>query len=144
MAIYWWWLLVGAALMLGEIVTPGFVMFFFGLGSLATGLLLVAFPEMPMWGQALFFSVSSVVGLLFLRRYVTAFFGIKEDSSRSEIDDGFSGKIARVTVAISPTVPGRVMLGDAEWSAVSDSFMDKGVDVRIVSRANLTLKVEKI
>ncbi len=144
MEIYWWWLLVGALLMLGEIMTPGFVMFFFGLGATLTGLALVAFPEMPVWAQALIFSVASIIGLAFLRGYVKAFFGIKDDLGRSEIDDGYAGKIARVTATVTPTVAGRVLLGDAEWNATADSPIEAGSDVRVVSRVNLTLKVERI
>lgn len=144
MEIYWWWLLVGALLMFGEIMTPGFVMFFFGLGASLTGLVLVISPEMPVWAQALLFSVASVVGLAFLRRYVKAFFGMKEDLGRQEIDDGFAGKIARVTADVTPTVTGRVILGDAEWDATADVFIGAGSDVRVLSRTNLTLKVEKI
>jgi membrane protein implicated in regulation of membrane protease activity len=65
-------------------------------------------------------------------------------TSKTDFTDDFSGKLAVVTEEINPPLSGRVMLGDSEWSAVADSFIDKGANVRVLFRNNLTLKVEKI
>ena len=54
----WIWMYVGAGLMLAEILTPGFVMFFFGLSAATVGLLVLLLPEpfspTLMWQLALF------------------------------------------------------------------------------------------
>ena len=69
----WIWMYVGAGLMLAEILTPGFVMFFFGLSAATVGLLVLLLPEpfnpSLMWQFALF-SLFSLVYLVTLRRYV--------------------------------------------------------------------------
>ncbi|MBR1871526.1 MAG: NfeD family protein [Kiritimatiellae bacterium] len=145
LAVHWLWMYVGALLMVCEIVTPGFVILFFGIGAVATGLVLAAWPEMPVWVQLAFFSVASVASLLTLRRWFMGALGVKTPTSEMrDIEDGFAGKLATTVQRISPALPGRVVLGDAEWAAVADCVVEPGETVRIVSRDNLTLKVEKL
>ena len=69
----WLWLYVGAGLMLAEILTPGFVMFFFGLSAATVGAFVLLLPD-PFnpsfkW-QLAFFSLFSLIYLVTLRRYV--------------------------------------------------------------------------
>ena len=66
------------------------------------------------------------------------------ETSGSNFEDDFPGKVAVVTEAVNPPLSGRVMLGDSEWTATADCPVEKGVNVRVVSRDNLTLKVERI
>ena len=52
--------------------------------------------------------------------------------------------IGRVTAAIDPPLAGRVVIGDAEWTAVADVPIAVGSDVKVVYNRNLTMKVEEI
>ena len=145
MSCGWLWLYAGAFMMLMELLTPGFVMFFFGLSAATVGLLRLALGgAMPLLWQTIAFSVFSVVYLLFLRRWVKAVFFGKSGKRPGDLDDGFAGRTGRVTVAINPPLSGRVIIGDAEWTAVSDSPIGVGADVKVVSQDNLTVKVEAI
>ena len=54
------------------------------------------------------------------------------------------GRVGRVVEVVRPEVPGRILLGDAEWSARSDSRIEPGTEVRVVAQENLTLRVEPI
>ena len=45
---------------------------------------------------------------------------------------------------VRPEAPGRVLLGDAEWTAVASERLDPGTEVKVVGRKNLTLEVEKL
>lgn len=141
----WIWLYIGAALMMLELISPGFVVFFFGLAAATTGVLTM-FAEnafTTIW-QVVTFAGLSIVYLVFLRRVVKKLFSGTVETSASNFEDDFPGKIAVVTEDINTPLSGRVMLGDAEWTAVADSPIEKGVNVRVVVRDNLTLKVERV
>lgn len=141
----WIWLYIGAALMILELISPGFVVFFFGLAAATTGVLTMFMGDaFTMMWQVLTFAGLSVVYLVFLRRVVKKVFSGTVETSASNFEDDFPGKIAVVTEDINTPLSGRVMLGDSEWTAVADTSIEKGVNVRVVSRDNLTLKVERV
>ena len=77
-----------------------------------------------------------------LRRYVKSVF--LGDSDDSKATDEYVGRLAKVTETVRPETPGRVMLGDAEWTAVASERLDPGTEVKVTGRKNLTLKVERI
>ena len=58
--------------------------------------------------------------------------------------DEFAGRMGEVRAAIGPGVPGRVVVGDAEWDAVAVDPVAVGTKVKILSRRNLTLTVEAV
>ena len=141
----WIWMYVGAGMMLAEILTPGFVMFFFGLSAATVGLLVLLLPPSfnpsLMWQLALF-SLFSLIYLVTLRRYVKNVFLGDNGKSRALADE-FAGRLGEAVTDIS-SMQGRVSVGDAEWSAVSEAPIAAGAKVRVVSRKNLTLTVEAV
>ncbi len=65
---WWFWVLLGLALLFLELVTPtGFYLLFFGVGAVLVGLLAVVGLEGPAWLQWLLFSLLSIGSLLLLR-----------------------------------------------------------------------------
>ena len=54
------------------------------------------------------------------------------------------GRVGKVVEAIRPEVPGRIMLGDAEWSASSAVEIAPGTTVKVVAQDNLTLVVDPV
>ncbi len=141
----WIWLYVGAFLMLAEILAPGFVVFFFGLAAATIGLLLFVLPsgfELSLSWQMALFSFFSILYLVTLRRYMKSVFSGDTDESRTFDSD--VGRVAKVTETIRPEAPGRVILGDAEWSASAMERLEPGTEVKVVGRSNLTLKVERL
>ena len=142
----WIWMYVGAGMMLAEILTPGFVMFFFGLSAATVGALVLLLPETfnPsfMWQLALF-SLFSLVYLVTLRRYVKKIF-IGDNGKSRALADEFAGRLGEVVTAIAPNVPGRVIVGDAEWDATAAVALAAGTRVRVIARRNLTLEVEAV
>ena len=139
----WLWMYVGAFLMLAELASPGFVVFFFGLGAASVAVLKGCCPSLPLWLQFAAFSFFSIFYLLVLRRYMKrVFVGEKEEST--SIGNEYIGRIGRVVEVVRPDVPGRILLGDAEWSARAASRLEPGTEVRVVAQENLTLRVEPI
>jgi membrane protein implicated in regulation of membrane protease activity len=136
---------LGAILMLMELMAPGFVIFFFGLSASTVGLCRFAFGEaFDLTWQLASFSAFSILYLVFLRSRVRKVFAGKVETADSNFENEDAGRLGKVTVAIDPPLTGRVMVGDAEWTAEADSAIAAGTDVRVVSRHNLTMKVEKI
>lgn len=138
----WIWLYVGAFLMLAEILAPGFVIFFFGLAAATVGLLLFAF-DFSATVQAALFSALSVVYLVALRRVVKSVF-MGETAEAGAVAGEYVGRVGRVVETIRPEVPGRILLGDAEWTASAGERLEPGTEVRVVAQENLTLAVEKL
>ena len=142
----WIWLYIGAGLMLAEILTPGFVMFFFGLSAATVGVLVLFLPDtfhLTMMWQLALFSFFSLVYLVTLRRYVKNVFWGHNGTSRA-LTDEFTGRLGEVTKDLTPDLPGRVVVGDAEWDATAAVPIVAGTRVKVLSRRNLTLTVEAV
>ena len=141
----WLWIYAGAALMLLELVAPGFVLCFFGLSAATVGVLKFAFGDAftPAW-QLAAFSALSILYIVLLRRDLTKVFVGGKVETKTDFDNESVGRVGKLTVAIRPPLTGRVMLGDSEWTAAADCPIEAGADVRVVAQRNLTMKVEEV
>ncbi len=141
LTVKWLWLYAGAALMFLEILSPGFVIFFFGLAAATVGGLLFV-VEFSATVQVILFTVLSLAYLFTLRRFVRGVF-MGDTQETPSIDDEFKGRLGEVVAEIRPDLPGRVLVGDAEWTAEAGETLAPGTKVRVVARRNLTLRVER-
>ena len=127
-----------------ELLIPGFVIFFFGLGSLVTGILTAVIPGLKSSFilQVLIWLGSSALSLFTLRKYFARVFkgrlvsGVKTDD--------FAGQKAAVIESIDPVKPGRIRFQGTSWRAVSytESFQP-GETVEILEKENLSFVVTK-
>ena len=141
----WLWIYAGAALMLLELIVPGFVLCFFGLSAATVGVLKFVFGDaFTMTWQLAAFSVFSVLYIVLLRRSLTKVFVGGKVETKTDFDNESVGRVGKVTERILPPLTGRVMLGDSEWTAASDRPIEAGANVRVISQQNLTMKVEEI
>lgn len=139
------WFLFGLVLMLGEIVTPGFVLIFFGVGAWIVALLLWMGTTISFTTQLFLFLVVSVASLLLFRKYGKKYSHgkvIKADPA-SSIDD-VRGEKAVATSDISPLTGGTVEFHGTHWNAESETAVSKGASVEVLERNNLVLKVKPI
>lgn len=139
----WIWLYVGAFLMLAELASPGFVIFFFGLGAATVAGTKWLVPGLSLSWQLALFSIFSVFYLIVLRKWVKNVF-LGDTAETQKIASEYVGRVGKVVEAIRPEVPGRIMLGDAEWSASSAVEIAPGATVKVVAQDNLTLVVEPV
>ncbi len=139
----WIWLYVGAFLMLAELASPGFVIFFFGLGAATVAGTKWLVPGLSLSWQLALFSIFSVFYLIVLRKWVKNVF-MGDTAETQKIASEYVGRVGKVVEAIRPEVPGRIMLGDAEWSASSAVAIAPGATVKVVAQENLTLVVEPL
>ena len=132
--------------MLMELMAPGFIVFFFGMSACTVGICrFVLGDAFSLTWQISAFSAFSVLYIVLLRRLLkSVFVGDKSVGGEQLEDGGLAGRLGRVTDPIKAGLPGRVMVGDAEWSAVADAPIPAGTDVKVVSQKNLTIKVEVV
>ena len=135
------WFLIGLVLFLLELVLPGFVIFFFGVGAWITALLcLIANPGINL--QVIVFAVTSVLSLLLLRKMIQKrFFYSKEELSK-EVEDEFSGREAVAVNDFDPGKTGKVDFKGTSWKAESSSPILKGDRVIIKVKEDFKLIVE--
>ncbi len=137
------WCLVGLGLLLFELAVPGFVIFFFGLGALATGLACLVF-EVSLNGQLLIFIIFSLLSLVLLRRFVKrAFTG---DSENSFVDEPHAAKGELVTVetGIVPPAEGKIRYSGTTWRARAHEPIEAGRIVEIVEQDGLVMVVKPV
>ena len=145
MSCAWLWIYAGCALMLLELIVPGFVLCFFGLSAATVGALRFFFGELlTPTGQLAAFSVCSILYIVLLRHWLKKTFTGEMGVTKTDFDHESVGRCGKVTEAIRPPLSGRILLGDAEWTAIADASIDAGSSVKVISQNNLTMKVKEL
>ena len=141
---FWCWLICAIVLLLSEFVLPGFIIFFFGIGACVVSVAAFFIPEISFMWQLLIFAVSSVVLLIVSRRYIPGVFRGSNKVCEGDIDlEDMSGETAISVTDINPDECGKVEFRGSLWKAMSGESIQTGERVRIISRKNITLIVEK-
>ena len=137
------WFLAGLALIIFEFAVPGVILVFFGIGAWVTALTTWMGLTSGWTSQLLVFAVSSVLMLVFLRRWFRArFFGHSSDvQDPLENLDEFRDQVVIVTEDVDPDSGGRVEFKGADWSARCDTALPVGARAVIHSVDGITLLV---
>ncbi len=125
----WWiWIVVGFALLVFELVTPGIFFLFFGASALVVGLLDVAGLDLPLGMELLTFSVLAVVLLLVFRGPILR--RLKARPGEGHRVDRIEDEIATTQGAIAVGAVGRAELRGTTWNARNVGEQDLATDVR--------------
>jgi membrane protein implicated in regulation of membrane protease activity len=127
--------------MILEMATPGFVLFFFGVAAVLMSLATLAFPHLPLFAQAVLFSVLSFIGLFFFRNALSEVFAGKKIGRDDVVESNFIGKTVLVVERITPQLPGKVELNGTHWRACSNATLEPGAVATVTAQENLTLTV---
>ena len=140
------WLGSGIFLMATELLLPGLVMVFVGLGALTVALGMYFGYIDGNIQQFITFFLSSIIYLLTLRFLVLRFVTTDTRKENIDEDDEVIGSIVEVVVDIKSGEFGRVEQSGSSWQAraVGDQTILKGEQVKIVGRDNITWMVKKI
>lgn len=135
------WFLLGLGLFLLELVMPGFIIFFFGVGAWVTALIcLISSPGTNL--QIIIFAAASVISLIAFRKIIRKkFFYNKEDHS-DDIEDEFSGKEGVAKGDFGGMIHGKVEFKGTSWTAESASEIKDGQRVIIIEKDSFKLIVE--
>lgn len=135
------WFFVGLILFLAELVLPGFVIFFFGVGAWVTALVcLIGHPGINV--QFIIFGVTSILSLVALRRIIQEKFFYSKESLSEGVEDEFTGKEAKALSNFGPGEQGKVEFKGTTWKAESKSEINTGEIVLIKEKLNFKLIVE--
>ena len=141
---FWYWLIFGVILLVSEFFIPGFIIFFFGVAACLVSVIMYFVPELAFFWQLLIFAFASVVLLFISRRYIPGVFRGNNSVCETDIDlDDVSGERAVAVTDIQPDGCGKVEFRGTLWNATSGESVQTGEQVRIISRKNITLIVEK-
>ena len=135
------WFILGLGLFLLELVMPGFIIFFFGLGAWITALvcLIRTSRNQPANNN---FCYNIRILLLALRRIIQKKFLNSKDTQSEDVEDEFTGKEALATVDFGGIKQGKVEFKGTTWTAESTSEIKEGQRVVIIEKDSFKLIVE--
>ena len=137
-----WWLIAAVLLAGAELIVPGVFLVFLAVAAAITGVFLLLFPDMPVWGQLLSFAAWSAISVWLGRKYYL-------DRPVESSDPLLNHRVARMlgeTVVVTQRIEngaGRVRVADGEWPA-RGADAPVGAQVRITGSDGASLKVEPI
>lgn len=134
------WFLIGIFFYVVELVLPGFIVFFFGVGAWCTALA-VYMMDISTSGQLVVFLVTSLVTLFLLRKYIQAVFIGNAQHDDASVKARPIADTGVVMDAILPPAMGKVKYGGSFWKAAADEPISSGTAVKIISQDNLVVKV---
>ena len=135
------WFLIGLGLLLLELVIPGLVILFFGVGAWVTALV-CAITDINLNWQIFIFLIASLLGLVLLRKYLKKRFFNRTDKEIADQLEEFIGRKAKAIEDFKDGT-GKVEFKGTHWTATCADPVSKGDWVLIKSKDSLTLKVEK-
>jgi membrane protein implicated in regulation of membrane protease activity len=138
----WWsWLLLGIALLVVELLTPGgFFVLFFGAGAIAVGVLVLVGMAEQAALQWLLFSILSIVALVVFRKPLLA--RVRGRQPAREIDS-LIGETAVALSEIPVDAIGRAELRGSAWAAqnIGSAPVQSGQRCRVERVDGLTLHI---
>ena len=137
----WWsWLILGFALLGGEMLAPGgLYLLFVGIGALIVGMLTLANLAGPEWTQWLLFALLSVLSLTLLRSRLAR--SILPTKPGAEI----IGETVELTTAIEANGVGQARFRGSVWKVYNagSRALEVGARCRVDEVKGITLTVGK-
>lgn len=144
--LWWHWAVLGFGLIVAELVLPSFVIVWFGLGALLVSLALSLAPEMPLVGQILLWTVSSIIMVvLWFRVFKRGHHKILVGRSSAQL----VGEIGMIAEAVAPFRNGKVrfqkpLVGSDLWDCIADHEIPVGARVRVEAVEGNIVTVKKL
>lgn len=124
------WLILAGIFVIGEVITSGFLIFWFALGSLIAMVVSLFIPDIIV--QTTVFLISSVILILATKPLVKKFANIETVKTNIQSIIGKKGLVTKDINSIKAT--GQVKIEGELWSAIGKDDMDipKGTEVEVV------------
>lgn len=127
----YYWFIIGIALMILELFTPGFFLLLTGIAAIITGGLSYLFPPDMIALQWILFGVFTILALVFLRKYL-----LNKTEPAETIMTNVDGLIGKKAVVIREIIPdsmkGQVKINGEIWIAQSENNSAVPVDEEVV------------
>ena len=135
------WLVLSGICLIIESFTLGFFVFWFSIGALLA--LIVSLFTTNIVIQSVVFVVSSTILLLLTKPLIKKI--VKTPKTKSTNVYSIIGKEGIVLESIDNlNSTGKVKVNGELWSAISDSNIEKGETIKVLSINGVKLKVEKV
>ena len=145
--LYWYWLVFGMILILLELAVPSFTIFWFGLGALVVGFLLMLAPGISLTVQILIWIVASSAFVIF-------WFKVLKPRMTDRTNAGISREAVLGETAMVTRVPegdrrGEMrfavpMLGSDTWPFICVDEVAAGERVMVQDVSGNTMVVKKV
>ena len=145
--LYWYWLAFGLILILLELAVPSFTIFWFGLGALVVGVLLLLLPDLSLTWQIMIWVIASSAFVLF-------WFKVLKPKMTDRTKAGISREAVLGETAMVTRVPegdrrGEIrfavpMLGSDTWSFICVDEVVVGERVMVQDVSGNTMIVKKV
>lgn len=137
------WIVAGAVLIVLELIVPGMVLVFLGVGALLVAFL-VWLGLVQTWVASItIWFIASLVLLLVLRGFFQRFMSGEAETQSTDEDFDAYGEVVDVVEAIGPKKEGRIRYRGTTWQAACyDNTLEAGTKAQIVCRENLLWIVE--
>ena len=144
--LYWHWLVFGMVLIIAELFIPSFTIFWFGLGALIVGGVLLFAPHLSFsWQLYLWAGASSLFTFLWFKFFKPLMFDRTKAGISREAILGESGQVVKIPTdkthgIVRFTTP---LLGSDEWPFICEGVVRVGDRVFVREISGNTLIVEK-
>ncbi len=144
---YWYWIVFGVLLMLGEIALTTFFILWFGIAAIIVGGVLFVYPEMSLNGQILLWTLLSSLLALAWFKYLKP---LSIDRTKAGLSrEAIVGEVGQVISVPIENRRGRMrfpapVLGADEWQIISTETLAEGDRVRVKDVSGNSLIVEKV
>ena len=139
------WVVLGVGLIIAEIFTLGFVLFWFGIGAMAAAL--VGFMGFGVLWQFLAFAVVSIGLTLMSRKIFDDYYSHKDQDPVKTGIDALPGQIGTVTSASSGSLnEGAVKVFGSTWTAfpIEETPLVEGEKVEVVRVQGASIVVRRV
>lgn len=139
------WIVLGVGLIIAEIFTLGFVLFWFGLGAIAAAF--VGYLGFGFGLQFLVFAVVSIILTVMSRTIFNNYYSHNDETAVKTGIDSLPGQIGTVTAASRGTLnEGAVKVFGSTWTAypVDEAPLVEGEKVEVVSVKGASIYVQRI
>jgi membrane protein implicated in regulation of membrane protease activity len=138
--VFWhWWILAGVLLIL-ELTSPMFFFLWLGFAAVAVGLLLLAFPGMPLEAQLVLFGALSIIAVVAWRKYREVHPPESDQPLLNRRGQQYTGRIFTLDHPIVNGV-GKIEVDDSTWR-VKGPDLEAGTRVRVVGVDGVVFVVE--
>ena len=122
------WLIISLLFFVGEMITVGFLIFWFGIGALIA--MIVSFFIKSIIFQTAIFVISSTILIFATKPFVKKFLNVKTTNTNAY---SIIGKKAIVKKEIKPHQVGQIKINGEVWSAESENSetIPEGTEVEI-------------
>lgn len=135
------WLIISGIFFVAEIITTGFLIFWFGVGAIFA--MIVSLFVDSILVQTIVFIVVSAILMIFTRPLVNKIISIKE-TLPTNIYTIKSKEGYVIEDLNNMDYSGKVKINGELWSAISDVPLERGTKVKVISVEGVKLKVEAV